>query len=243
MLLTSKNKERPFHWGPFALERLPHDETVAKTEAATDATPRPTRPSIDPDNLFGRALLKYHGMFGATGIVDPLPERAPVPDDLKRRSQDVKGAGFFLDAAGMGICKISENSWFTGSKHLSHTHAVVVVIQHGRTPEEDNLAHAWVNGLEAAAAEVRAFQIAIAVAEHIQWMGFAATAHDAREGAVNLERLAVLSGLAVRDGDTVVHPFMRDAISLAAVTTEYEMACDTPLCPSTKNSDQGLGYL
>ena len=80
----------------------------------------------------------------------------------------------------MGICKISENCWFTDAERLTIP-AVVVVIQHGRTPEEDNLAHAWVNGLEAAAAEVRAFQIAIAVAEHIQWMGFAATAHDARE--------------------------------------------------------------
>ena len=168
-----------------------------KTEAVADPTPACPSPT-DPANLFGRALLKYHGMFGATGIGDPLPDRAPVPDNLKRRSQDVKGAGYFLVAAGMGICKISENSWFTDSERLSHTHAVVVVIQHGRTPEEDNLAHAWVNGLEAAAAEVRAFQIAIAVAEHIQWMGFAATAHDAREGAVNLDRLAVLSGLAVR---------------------------------------------
>ena len=182
MLLTSKNKERPFHWGPFALERLPHDETISKRRRSWTLLPACPAP-LDLDNLFGRALLKYHGMFGATGIVDPLPDRAPVPDNLKRRSQDVKGAGFFLDAAGMGICKISENSWFTDSERLSHTHAVVVVIQHGRTPEEDNLAHAWVNGLEAAAAEVRAFQIAIAVAEHIQWMGFAATAHDAREGA------------------------------------------------------------
>ena len=167
MLLASKNKERPFHWGPFALERLPHDETIVKIEADGDATPRPSRPPIDPNNLFGRALLKYHSMFGATGVVDPLPERAPVPDDIERRSQDVKGAGFFLDAAGMGICKIPENAWFTDSERLGHTYAVVVVIPHGRTPEENNLAHAWVNGLEATAADVRAFQIAIAVAEHI----------------------------------------------------------------------------
>ena len=243
MLLTSKNKERPFHWGPFALERLPHDETIAKVEVAKNATPQPVRPPIDPANLFGKALLKYHGMFGATGVVDPLPERAPVPDDLERRSQDVKGAGFFLDAAGMGVCKIPENAWFTDSEHLSHTHAVVVVIPHGRTPEENNLAHAWVNGLEATAAEVRAFQIAIAIAEHIQWMGFAATAHDARKGAVNMDRLAVLAGLAVRDGETVVHPFMSDAFSLAVVTTEYELACDTPLSRRAKNADKGLGYL
>ena len=75
MLLTSKNKKGLSIGVPFALERLPHDETIAKTEAVVDPTPRPARPPLDLDNLFGRALLNT-GMFGATGIVDPLPESA-----------------------------------------------------------------------------------------------------------------------------------------------------------------------
>ena len=243
MLLTSRNKERPFHWGPFALERLPHDESVLESEAKKDAMPRPVPLSTDPDNLLGRALSKYHDMFRATGSVHPLPEKAPVPADLERRSQDVKGAGFFLDAAGIGICNLTENSWFTDVERYHHSHAVVVMIRHGRTPEVDNLAHDWVSGLEAKAAEVRAFQIAIAIAEHIQWMGFSATAHDTVDGAVDMQKLAVLSGLAIRDGDTLVHPFIGNSFSLAVATTEYEMACDRPLSHRAKNADKGLGYL
>jgi len=243
MLLTSKNKERPFHWGPYALERLPHDASLIEAEGAQEATPRPDRPAIDTDNLFGKALLKYHGMFGATGVVEPLPEKAPVPDDLKRRSQDVKGAGYFLDASGMGICNIPDTAWFTDGEKLNHDHAVVVMIVHGRTPEEDNIAHKWVKGLEATAAEVRAFQIAIAVSEHIQWMGFSAKAHDWGKGSVDMDRLAVLSGLAVRDGDTLVHPYAGEKVSFAVVTTEYEMFCDTPLSARAKNANKGLGYM
>ena len=58
-----------------------------------------------------------------------------------------------------------------------------------------------------------------------------------------MDRLAVLAGLAVRDNETVEHPFIGSAFSLAIVTTENEMACDKPLSPRAKNADKGLGYL
>ena len=117
-------------------------------------------------------------MFNQLGVVDPLPNKAPVPDDLAIRTKDVKGAAYFLDAAQVGICNLVENAWYEGSSASKHTHAIVIVVRPGRTPEVDNIAYEWASGHEIAAAELRAIEIAVAVSEHIQWMGFEAKAHD-----------------------------------------------------------------
>ena len=242
MFLKARNTDRPFHWGPYALERLPHDATITDIEASRPAISRPHRQTPDPDNLFGKALSKYHNIYRKTGIVDPLPEKAPIPDDLKRRSQDIKGAGYFLDASGIGICKIPNNTWLKDGEKYNHNHAVVVMIAHGRTPERDNLAHSWIKGFADAASELRAFEIAIAISEHIQWMGFSARAHDWLGGSVDMERLTILSGLTLRNGDAIINPYLDEKFSIAVVTTEYELYCDTPLGAGAKKA-KGLGYM
>ncbi|MBI36129.1 MAG: Fe-S protein [Alphaproteobacteria bacterium] len=242
MLFTSKNKDRPFHWGPYALERLPHDEQVIQTEAARSQLPRQQRQFSDPTNLLGKALSKYHGIFRKTGHVDPLPEKAPVPDDLKRRSQDIKGGGYFLDASGIGICRIPNNVWLMNEKKYDHNHAVVIIVAHGRTPEVNNLAYSWIRGVENVAGELRAFEISLALAEHIQWMGFSANAHDWETGSVDLERLAVLSGLAIRNKNNIINPYLGEKFSIAALTTEYELYCDLPLGAGAKKA-KGIGYM
>lgn len=242
MFFKARNTERPFHWGPYALERLPHDATITNTEADRPAISRPRRQIPDPENLFGKALNKYHRIFSKTGIVDPLPEKAPIPDDLKRRSQDIKGAGYFLDASGIGICKIPNNSWLKDGKQYNHNHSVVIMIAHSRTPEADNLAYSWVRGFEEITAEFRAFEIAISIAEHIQWMGFSAKAHDWVNGSVDMDRLTILSGLAIRHGGKIVNPYLGAKFSVAVVTTEYELNCDTPLGEGAIKA-KGLGYM
>ena len=241
MFLTSKNKNRPFHWGPYALERLPHDTRIIDIEAARPPIARPDRPQPDTSSLFVKALLKYHEIFRNQGVVEPLPERAPVPEDLARRSQDVKGAAFFLDASQVGVCGISDNAWLDGEERIDHGYAVAIMIGHGRTPEEGNLARDWVKGNEAIGAELRAMEIAIAVSEHIQWMGFAAKAHDWKTGLVDLDRLTVLAGLGIRQGDAVINPYLDKNFSVAVVTTAYELQSDTPLGKSAKNA-KGFGY-
>ena len=67
MFLKARNTDRPFHWGPYALERLPHDATITDIEASRPAISRPHRQTPDPDNLFGKALSKYHNIYRKTG--------------------------------------------------------------------------------------------------------------------------------------------------------------------------------
>jgi len=239
-VILFSNSDRPFHWGPYPMERLSRDPAVSAREAARPAIERPVaRPAAD--TTLAHAIARYHAMFRDLGVLAPLPPKAPVPDDLARRTQDVKGAIYFLDAAQAGICKLPEAAWYAGAQRRAHDHAIVILVARGRMPEADNLAHDWVKGSEAAGAELRAFEIAIAIAEHIQCMGFDARAHDGFAGSVDLDRLTVMAGLGHRTADGVTNPYLGRDFALACVTTEYALACDEPLADSARNA-KGLGW-
>jgi ferredoxin len=240
-MIFFSRKNRPFELGPYPLERLSHDSSILKLEGAKPKV-LPSAPIQNINaNSFSRALEKYQGIFRKLGVVNPLPNKAPVPDDLALRTKDIKGAAYFLDAAQVGICEMVENGWYEEADTLDHGRAIVIVVRPGRTPETNNIAYDWVRGHEVAAANLRAFEIAIAVSEHIQWMGFGARAHDKQKGLVDIDRLSVMAGLAVRDGDQLLNPYLGDAYGIAVVTTDYVINVDQPLSSSVK-SGKGIGY-
>ena len=240
-MLFYSRKNRPFELGPYPLERLSHSKSIIAIEANKPKVSRPGITINNNENSFSKAISKYKGMFGELGVVDPLPNKAPVPDDLALRTKDVKGAAYFLDAAQVGICKLGKNSWYKESTAQNHTHAIVIVVRPGRTPEVENIAHEWASGHEIAAAELRAIEIAVAVSEHIQWMGFKAKAHDHQSGDVDINRLSVMAGLMVREGEKLLNPFLGESFAVAAVTSNYLLNVDEPLAPSAKNG-RGLSY-
>jgi ferredoxin len=69
-------------------------------------------------------------------------------------------------------------------------------------------------------------------------MGFAAEAHSSTRSDLDLGRLAVLAGLAVRRGNQLHHPLMGNQFALAVVSTEYELAVDEPLAEDDNNFNQ-----
>jgi ferredoxin len=111
-----------------------------------------------------------------------------------------------------------------------------------RPPEPGNPARRWLDGCSHDAAALRAFEIAACLAGHIRNMGFAATAHDAETGEVDLERLAVLAGLCLRDGSDIKNPWLGRDFALAAVTTDYDLEVDPPLATVAAKAAKGLGW-
>jgi len=103
-MLFYSRKNRPFELGPYPLERLPHDKSILAIEENKPKVLRPATAINLNENSFSKAVAKYKRMFNELGVVDPLPNKAPVPDDLAIRTKDVKGAAYFLDAAQVGIC-------------------------------------------------------------------------------------------------------------------------------------------
>ena len=240
-MIFFSNKNRPVDWGPYPLERLPRDASIVAQEANLPRLQPPTARMVDEGNLLTRAIAKYHAIFRTLEMDTPAAAKAPVPDDLARRTQDIKGSGYFLDASQMGICAMPEKAWLADREPLPHSHAIIVLIAHGRLPECDNLAHDWVKGQEDVAASMRAFEISIAISEHIQQMGWQAKAHDRETGLVDLDRLTVLAGLAWRDGGQIINPYAEEKFSVAVVTTDYALAIDEPLA-GPRRQVKGLGY-
>ena len=118
--------------------------------------------------------------------------------------------------------------------------SVAILVEYGRLPERDNLAFEWVDGTEQEVFLARAVEIAVCTAGEIRAMGFAAKAHWAGSADVDLDRLAVMAGVALRDGDTIVSPFVAGKFALAVVTTDYALETDTPLATQSLNSAKGF---
>ena len=227
MFIHPRSKDRPFHLGPFPLETLPRDPAAIDREAARP--PRAGAPA-PAEGLLARAADRYRGIYAALRDGAAAPAKAPVGEDLDRRVMDLKGGAYFLDASLAGICALP-----------GHGFALVVLVEHARVPEPGNLAHGWTRGAAGSVADMRAAEIAVALAGHVRHMGFHARAHFAGHAEVDLEQLAVLAGLAVRTGDALAAPFIGAGFSLAAVTTDYALAVDLPLHPDALKAG-GLRY-
>ncbi|MBT3702708.1 MAG: Fe-S protein [Alphaproteobacteria bacterium] len=222
-------RERPFSHGPYPLELLSHDTTLADKEAAAPRLVNQPA-STSNGNSLSQALEEYTAHLKPFLVGDAAPLGA-VPDDPGLRMSDVKGACYFLDAAAVGICQIPENAW-TDAAVSGHTHAVVFLVEHGRIPEYENLAHEWVSGCAQQNGTLFTAEIAAVVSGHIRALGFAAQGHVPGNSGVDADRLAVMSGLAVRTDEGLRHPHIGTRFSIGVITTAYELPCDTALSPS-----------
>jgi ferredoxin len=240
-MIFFSNKSRHYHLGPYPLERLARDPEIISREIEV---PRRTRPSLIKvgTNEFGRAIAKYHQVFHELRNDEPAAAIAPVPGDLRRRMIDIKGSAYFLNASQVGICSIADTCWLKEATALPHNYAVVVLVEHSRKPENGSLASTWVGQAVADAAQFRAYEIAISIANHIQLMGFSAVAHDKEHGDVDLDRLGVLAGLVVRMTGGILNPYVDDRYSVCAVTTDYELPPDLPLESRALAKAKGIAY-
>lgn len=240
MLIHPRSKNRPYHLGPFPLDALRTDDSITVREAA-----RPPRIAPIVTHSAGplsKAADHYRHLFAKVAQGEPAPKQAPVPNDLVRRSVDIKGAAYFLDASQAGICAIPDNAWLAGTKCSLHRYSAVFLVERQRQPEPDNPALEWVEPALAAIADMRAAEIAVCIAGHIRAMGFAAQAHFAGFSALDTERLAVLAGLAVRgEDDRLLNPFIEHGFAIAVVSTDYPMQTDQPLHVDALRS-KGLAY-
>jgi len=194
-----------------------------------------------PDTAYAHALNTYHTVFKEFCKGDVAPAKAPVPDDLERRMIDIKGAGYFLDASQIGICELSESCWYKDVVPESHSHAIVVMAEYSRVPETDNLAHGWLKNSIHDTAEMRAFEVAIGIANHIRMMGFNATGYDDENDKLDVNRLTVLAGLGVRQHDKVINPYLGSDYAVALVSTDYALMTDQPLAKKAVNG-RDLAY-
>ncbi|MEH6473816.1 MAG: reductive dehalogenase domain-containing protein [Halopseudomonas sp.] len=223
------------------MEQLKRDTSQIEAESKRAAQGK-ARPPLKDSRPLLTATRVYQDLFSELREVEHFSKRAPVPDDLSLRARDLKGGGYFLDASHMGLCELPKNAWLPGwEEPHTHTHALVILVEFPDPIDEDNLAAGWVSGIEQELATTRAAEIAIILSGHISALGFDARAHWLGASEVDMDQLAVLSGLAVRQGDCLFNPFVGNRFVLAVVTSDYPAATDLPLAPHTGKAG-GLGY-
>jgi len=222
------------------MERLARDPDILTMELGMPRSARPTV-GINEAAGFASSIEKYHRIFHNLRDDERAAAKAPVPDDLARRMVDIKGAAYFLNASQVAISKLTDSCWLEDAMPLDHGHAIVALVKYPRVPENGSLACSWVKDTVAQAAEFRAYEIAISVANHIQLMGYSAVAHDKPYGDVDLERLTVMAGLGIRSGDKILNPYVNDEFAVSVVTTDYELPVDLPLAPRAVKA-KGITY-
>ena len=108
----------------------------------------------------------------------------------------------------------------------THTHALVIAVEHPRDPRADEPGGDWIHGIPHERGAVLAAQTAVLLASYLRLLGHAARSHTATCSEVCLNRLAVAAGLSQVDGR---HPYLGRRYSLAAVTTSFALQADAPL--------------
>lgn len=247
-MLGMNRRTRRIELGPYPLERLRRDASAAAAEAAVPARD-PALVFTDAAAPLVRAALDHLTAYEELRCPEPFAKKAPVPNDLALRTRDIKGAGYFLDASQIAVCEIPPNAWLNGAwlnggadpATDPHGHAVVVLVEYSDAIDAGNPAADWVAGNEHLLASLRAAEIAINIGGQVSAMGFATNAHWTGATDIGLDKLAVLSGLALRDGERLLNPYLDGRFALAAVTTDYALNTDLPLHASAGNG-RDLNY-
>ena len=265
------SKKRPFHLGPYPLEKLKRrEEPVDLTRVP--ATDELSFRRLNTPHSLVNAMGEYQAMMDVIrdGIVNPV--HADVPDSLAERAEHMKAFGYFQDASLMGICRLQDDALLAQptlnpdierlaqdirtkqTKTLAsgidqimaglkesietplgdingHTHAIVCLFENSRKPKADEPGVDWIEDAQAHRGALRATEAAVILSSYLHLLGYSARAHSATTSDVDLNALAVLSGVASTEKGGLVAPWIGEDFGLAVVTTDFAMETDTPLAP------------
>ena len=183
--------------------------------------------------LMGTCLLP-HDAFLETPFRNPGIDR--LAGDLR-----TKQTSTFASGIDMIMADLKETVEAPHTSINAHTHALVIAYEYPRDPNADEPGCDWIADAQAHRACLRGAETAIVLAQYLRLFGFQARGHTGATSDVDLNKLAVASGLAIAQGDQLIHPHLGTRFGLAAVTTDFEIEPDRPLAPMAEQS-LGLGW-
>ncbi|UWQ05065.1 reductive dehalogenase [Aliiroseovarius crassostreae] len=214
-------------------------EFQAMMDAIRDGDVTPVRGRI-PEDLQERANhLKAFGYYLDTSMVGigPVPDSARLSTprqnpDIPRLSDALKTREIRTLAAGIDVIMADlKASMDRAPRRESHRNAIVFLVEHMRDPRPDERGTDWILDAQDHRACLRSTETAIVIANYIRLLGFDAMAHSPMSTDVDLNQLAVTSGLAVAENGELVAPWLGKRFGVAVVTTDMELAYDAPLAP------------
>ncbi|WP_425037997.1 reductive dehalogenase [Primorskyibacter sp. S187A] len=228
----------------FADIKTPHSlvnamgEYQAMMDAIRDGLVNPT-PSSAPKDATERARhMKAFGYFQDSAMIGicALPATAHLETPIRnagidRLAHDIRTKQTKTLASGIDeiMASLRESIEAPLGPIDHHSHAIVLLVEHHRPPGESEAGTEWIMDIQDHRAALRATETAVVLAEYLHLLGFSARAHSASASDVDLGKLAVAAGVACVDQGRLLAPFVHERFSLAVVTTNMDMACDTPL--------------
>ncbi|WP_421979468.1 2Fe-2S iron-sulfur cluster-binding protein [Roseibium sp.] len=215
-------------------------ESQAMLDAIRDGIVNPARADVPADPQERANHLKGFGYFSDASMIGTCalssemmlaePFRNPDIDRLaeKLRTTQTKTLASGIDMI-MADLRDAMNAPPKGID--GHRHALVFAVQTPRAVRPGEPGEDWLEGAGAHRSALRAMEIAVVIAQYIRLLGFDARAHGHSSSDVDLNRLAVAAGLATAEEEGLANPYVGTGFSLAAVTTEFDIAHDRPLVP------------
>ncbi len=180
----------------------------------------PADPQQRANNLKGFAYFNDASMAGICQIPDqarlaqPIlnPDIGPLAEELRTRQTKTLAAGIDIIMADL---KDSMDAPQTSID--THTHALVILVQHPRDPSSDEPGTEWLADAQQARGCLLAAENAIVLANYLRALGYDSRAHTGACSDVNLHALVVAAGLACLDNGDTVNPYIGNRFSLAAL--------------------------
>lgn len=103
------DKNRPTHMGQYPLERLARNAVMPDLSAVPPMPPISFQRSDSPENIVN-AMDEYQSMLDALhdGLVNKV--KAECPEDLTKRTNHLKGFGYFSDASMVASCELPNSA-------------------------------------------------------------------------------------------------------------------------------------
>ena len=227
-------------------------EYQAMLDAIRDGLVNRARAEIPADPMERANHLKAFGYFNDAAMVgicalppDALLSHPVVNPDIDRLAQDLRTRQTKTLASGIDVimADLKDSMEAPPSTISGHTHALVFLYENPRAPRPGEAGCDWLHDALRQRGCLRAAETAVILANYIRLLGFDAKAHTGAASDVCLNRLAVASGLAWVEGDTVHAPWLGPNVGLAAVTCAMDLATDHPLDPiQPRSALHGLGW-
>ena len=182
--------------------------------------------------------LKAFGYYCDASMVGigPLPDEAFLAEprrnpDIDRLADALKTRQTKTLASGidMIMADLKDSMEAEPTPIDDHRHAIVFLYEHMRDPRADEPGSDWIMDAQDHRACLRGTETAVVIANYIRLLGFDARAHTSTSTDVDLNKLAVLAGLATVEDGALVAPWLGPRFGLAVVTTEMDLAHDAPL--------------
>lgn len=212
-------------------------EGIVKKEVATI----PADPQERANHLKAFGYYCDASMMGTCAIpASAWLDEAIINPSVERLSHTLANKQVKTLASGIDVilAMIREAMAAPATECRHHSHALVFLYEYPRDPETNEVGTEWLNDAQAHRAALRAAESASILSAYIRSLGFEARAHSTSASDVDLNQLAVASGLSYIEQQQAINPILGNRFGLAVVTTTMELAADEYLQPN-----QRLGWL